>query len=98
MTPPINYGATLNSASGAFSWTPDESQGPGDYQFTICVTDPLPDLAEDCEDITVTVKEVNQAPVAVDDAYNVIDEPLVVSATDGVLANDTDGDWPYDNT
>jgi hypothetical protein len=92
VTPPVNYGATLGETTGVFSWTPDELQGPGDYQFTICVEDAV--HAEDCEDITITVKEVNIAPVGNPDAYNVIDEPLVVSAADGVLKNDTDADEP----
>ena len=87
---PLNYGATL-SIRGDFSWTPLEEQGPGDYLFEICVEDRI---VEDCETITVTVNELNIAPVGVNDAYRVIaNETLVVEAP-GVLANDTDADRP----
>ena len=52
-------GASINSSTGAFSWTPTEEQGPGDYPFDVCVSD---GLVSDCETITVTVNEVNVAP------------------------------------
>ena len=32
-------GVSLNSSTGAFAWTPTEDQGPGDYLFTVRVTD-----------------------------------------------------------
>ena len=86
----FNYGATLN-IRGDFEWTPSELQGPGDYQFEICVGDRI---AEDCETITVTVNEVNKAPVAADDDYRVIANQTLVVGAPGVLANDTDADRP----
>ena len=52
-------GASITSG-GAFSWTPTEAQGPGNYVIRIIVSD---GTAEDYEDITVTVNEVNVAPV-----------------------------------
>ncbi len=53
-------GAVINALSGAFSWTPSEAQGPGEYTFDVCVSD---SILSDCETITVTVNEVNVAPV-----------------------------------
>jgi large repetitive protein len=53
-------GASINASSGVFSWTPSESQGPGSYDFDVCVND---GTISDCETITVTVTEVNSAPV-----------------------------------
>ena len=53
-------GAVINALSGAFSWTPSEAQGPGEYTFDVCVSD---GALSDCETITVTVTEVNVAPV-----------------------------------
>jgi hypothetical protein len=53
-------GAVINALSGAFSWTPSEAQGPGEYTFDVCVSD---SILSDCETITVTVTEVNVAPV-----------------------------------
>ncbi len=45
---------------GVFAWTPDETQGPGIYTTTIRVSD---GVLDDAETITVTVNEVNVAPV-----------------------------------
>lgn len=87
---PLNYGATLN-IGGVFEWTPTEEQGPGDYLFEICVED---GIDEDCETITVTVNEVNKAPVAANDNYRVIANQTLVVGAPGVLANDTDADRP----
>ena len=53
-------GASIDPTTGAFSWTPTEVEGPGAYPFDVCVSDG--DL-NDCETITVTVAEVNIAPV-----------------------------------
>ncbi|HKW51729.1 MAG TPA: FlgD immunoglobulin-like domain containing protein, partial [Candidatus Eisenbacteria bacterium] len=48
---------------GAFSWTPTEAQGPGSYPATIRVTDNGTPVLDDFEVITITVNEVNVAPV-----------------------------------
>ncbi len=55
-------GASINSSSGAFSWTPTEVQGPGSYPITVRVTDNGSPSSNDWELITVTVNEVNSAP------------------------------------
>ena len=52
-------GATINATTGEFTWTPLESQD-GTYTFTVVVSD---GLLTDTEEITVTVAEVNVAPV-----------------------------------
>ena len=52
-------GATLNSATGAFSWTPSEGQGPGAFPITIQVSDGVHTTTEP---FTLTVSEVNAAP------------------------------------
>jgi len=52
-------GATIDSKTGVFSWTPTEAQGPGTYLFDIVVSKgPL----EDRETITVTVDTVSSPP------------------------------------
>jgi hypothetical protein len=52
-------GATIDSKTGVFSWTPTEAQGPGTYLFDIVVSKgPL----EDTETITVTVNNVSDTP------------------------------------
>jgi VCBS repeat-containing protein len=55
-------GASITQ-SGAFSWTPDESQGAGSYTFTVKVTDDGSNSLSDEEQITITVNEVNRKPV-----------------------------------
>jgi hypothetical protein len=47
-------GATIDSSSGLFSWTPTATQGPASYIFDIVV---LKGPSEDRETITVTVSE-----------------------------------------
>ena len=56
-------GAGIDGASGAFSWTPTEAQGPGSYPITVRVTDDGTPNLSDSETITVAVNEVNVAPV-----------------------------------
>ncbi|MBX7132759.1 MAG: tandem-95 repeat protein [Fimbriimonadaceae bacterium] len=57
-------GASITDA-GVFTWTPTEAQGPGSYTFDVVVKDyvGLVGGGEDSETITVTVDEVNVAPV-----------------------------------
>jgi len=56
-------GATVDPATGVFTWTPSEIQGPGVYDITVVVTDNnLPQL-NDSKTFQVTVNEVNLPPV-----------------------------------
>ena len=80
-TPPT--GATITSA-GVFTWTPTESQD-GDHTITVQVTD---GSLTDSETLTVTVNEVNVAPV-----LNAIGDQTVnelVELTFTATASDTD--------
>jgi len=47
--------------SGAFSWTPTEAQGPGNYPITVRVTDSASPSQSDFETITVTVNGLELA-------------------------------------
>jgi hypothetical protein len=82
-------GATITTG-GAFTWTPTELQGPGPYTFDVCVSD---GTVPDCETITVTVNEVNLAPVLNAIGNQSVDELVLLSLT----ATATDSDKP-DNT
>jgi hypothetical protein len=53
-------GASIGSSTGVFSWTPTEAQGPGVYTFKVRVSD---GVVNTDADITLTVTEVNAAPV-----------------------------------
>jgi hypothetical protein len=79
--------AGINPLSGVFSWTPTEAQGPGVYTFDVCVTDSY--HGQDCETITVTVNEVNEAPVANDMTVTTAEDTAKTITLD---ATDIDGD------
>ena len=83
-------GASIDPATGAFNWTPSEAQGPGSYPITVRVTDnglPPPPLS-DSETITVTVNEVNAAPVldAIGNRAGIVGVPITFTA----IATDAD--------
>ena len=85
-------GATINSSTGVFSWTPTEAQGPGSYTFTVKVTDNGTPALSDEEAITVTVAEVNVAPILASIGNKSVNwgDPL------GFTAGATDADVPAD--
>jgi VCBS repeat-containing protein len=60
LSPPT--GATISSA-GVISWTPSEAQGPGTYTITTRVVDNGSPPLSATNSFTVTVNEVNSAPV-----------------------------------
>ncbi|MFN8595914.1 MAG: hypothetical protein U0559_07000 [Anaerolineae bacterium] len=51
---------TIELATGRFTWTPTEIDGPGIYTATIRVSD---GQLDDAETISITVNEINQPPV-----------------------------------
>lgn len=81
-------GATIDAATGAFSWTPTETQGPGSYPITFAVSDGKG--GTDAETITVTVSEVNAAPVLGSIGDKLADELTELTFT----ASATDSDIP----
>lgn len=50
-------GASIDSGSGLFSWTPTNAQGPGVYTFTVIASDTAP--LTDSEEIVVTVTDLD---------------------------------------
>src|SRR5262245_35637697 len=89
---PAATGATT-SAAGAFSWTPTEAQGPGDYPITFTATDNGTPPASSSTSITVTVNEVNVAPVINNPGNQTVNElvnlAFTVTATDADLPAQT---------
>ncbi len=82
-------GATIDSNTGEFSWTPTESQGPNDYTFTINTADGGTETDQDSEQITVTVNEVNIAPTTNNSSTSTVEDiPLTISL------NAADSDLP----
>ncbi len=78
---------------GNFSWTPGEAQGAGVYTTTVIVSDDGTPVLTDSETITLTVNEVNTAPVlaAIGDKSVDVNTALnfTVSATDADLPANT---------
>ncbi len=72
---------------GDFTWTPSEDQGPGIYTFDVVVSD---GMATDAEAISVTVDEVNQAPMLASIGDKTVDQGSLLSFT----ATASDDDLP----
>lgn len=86
-------GATIDALSGAISWTPTEAQGPGVYSFRVRASDNSnPSLTAE-EDFSVTVREVNLAPVLSDVAAQQVDQGQELT----VVYTATDADEPLNN-
>jgi hypothetical protein len=56
-------GASIDPDTGVFTWTPSEAQGPGLYPISMRVTDNGSPPLSDSRTFTVTVNEVNTAPI-----------------------------------
>src|ERR1051326_4770630 len=83
-------GMTINTNTGAISWTPTEAQGPSTNPVTVRVTDNGQPNLSDTKSFTVVVDEVNTAPVLTVPA----DQSINVPATLNVSASATDSDLP----
>ena len=83
----VPAGAAIDPTSGLFTWTPTEAQGPGSYTFDVVVSD---GSLTDSETLTVTVGDVNQAPVLTPIGAQTVDEGQLLSFT----ATASDGDLP----
>lgn len=66
-------GMSIDSGTGVFTWTPDETQGPGTYQFDVVATDSTGLSGR--QTVSVSVNEVNQPPS--------INNPGAQSASEG---------------
>ncbi len=86
-------GATIVGGTGAFSWTPTEAQGPGTFPITIRATDNGSPVLSGSAAITVTVTEVNVAPVVTSPGNRTVAElatlAFTVTATDADLPANT---------
>jgi hypothetical protein len=80
-------GASIDSLTRVFNWTPTESEGPGSYTFDVVVSDG--NGGTDSETITITVGEVNSAP----SAENLVKSTHMNTAL-GVTMVATDSDLP----
>ena len=81
-------GATIGTATGAFSWTPSEVQGPGTYPITYNATDDATPPMTGSATNTITVNEVNVAPVVTNPGNRTTNEGVLLAYT--VTATDAD--------
>jgi autotransporter-associated beta strand protein len=81
---------TIDSNTGAISWTPAEADAPGVYAVSVAVTDNGTPSLSVTNTFTVTVNEVNSAPSVFVPADQTIDELTALN----VSANATDSDLP----
>ena len=86
----VPEGASINPTTGVFTWTPTEAQGPGTYQVTVRVADNGTLALFDEETISITISEVNQAPVLAPIADQAVAEGQTVTFS----ATATDPDVP----
>jgi hypothetical protein len=80
--------AAINPASGVFTWTPTEVQGPASYPVTVRVRDNGSPALSDSETITITVNEVNVGPSLSGVSDRNVSEGSLLSFT--VLGTDPD--------
>ncbi|NOG48612.1 MAG: tandem-95 repeat protein [Chloroflexi bacterium] len=85
---PTNGTLTLNS-DGSFIYTPNANFNGSD-SFTYKANDGTAD--SNVATVTITVNPVNDAPVAVNDAYTTDEDVALNIAAPGVLTNDTDAE------
>jgi len=88
---------TINATTGALGFaTAPNFEAPGDsgadnvYEVTVRVSDGMG--GSDTQALSITVIDVNDAPVAVDDGYATTEDVALSVAAAGVLANDLDED------
>jgi len=82
--------AAINPVTGAFTWTPDETNGPGIYPVTVRVTDNgIPNLT-DSETINIALNEVNRPPSLTLPGDQIVNELVALNLS----ASATDPDFP----
>lgn len=92
ITPALPPGASLDSNTGLFEWTPTEAQGPAELDLTAVATDnDGVTTVTKSQAFHISVREVNRAPVlaALEPTYTV-DEDALLTFT----ATATDADEP----
>ena len=86
-------GASIDPASGLFTWATTEADGPNSYPVTVTVTDNGDPSRSDSELITITVNEVNEPPV-----LDPIGDQVVIGGQNlSFTAMATDTDLPPNN-
>lgn len=86
----VSHGVLTLNPNGSFFYNPDNDYS-GTDTFTYMASDGVDDSAETT--VTITITNVNNAPMAVADEYSAVeDQTLTIAAAAGVLSNDNDAD------
>ena len=88
LAPGAPQGASIDPATGFFTWTPAEFQGPGVYTITVRVSDDGTPPLQDFQTFYVTVNEANLAPDLAPIGDQFVDEGTALRFT--ALATDSD--------
>jgi len=88
-SPDLPAGATLNSATGVFEWTPTYAQA-GLYTARVIATDNGPSALADTEQVDITVTDIDGPPDLIDQADTTVAENQYLTFT--LMATDPDGD------
>jgi VCBS repeat-containing protein len=83
-------GASIDVATGAFTWTPSEPQGPATYTFAVQATDNATPALTAERQVTITVTEANAAPILA----SIGDKSVLWGNTLTFIATATDTDEP----
>jgi VCBS repeat-containing protein len=84
-----SHGTLALNPNGSFTYTPTPNYNGSD-SFTYKANDGTAD--SNVATVAITVNAVNDAPVAVNDAYSTNEDTALSVAAPGVLGNDTDAD------
>ncbi len=89
VTAPVNGTLVLNP-DGTYTYTPNANyNGTDSFEYEIC-DGGIPELC-DTAIVNITIESVNDAPIAVDDAYSTLEDTPI---SDDVSVNDSDVDHP----
>ena len=90
LLPGAPAGTRINATNGMFTWTPDEAQGPGVYPVRIRVADNGVPSMSATQTVTITVNEVNSAPVLASILSQTVNEGSLLTVTNSATDSDTD--------
>jgi len=82
-------GSSINLSNGLFRWVPAEAQGPGVYPISVRATDNGSPSLGAAQSFTVTVLEVNNAPVLTPQTSHTVNEGALLLVTNSAVDPDS---------